>query len=123
MRLQAVRVPDRTTAVCVTPAARAMVRVLHCVASVSGGRSSSVLRITRSTSPSVMVRAPGRGASSRPSSRWARNRVRHLPTVPRFTPAAAATSVLAAPVALARMMAARSANARAVFGRRLYAVN
>lgn len=46
-----------------------------------------------------------------------------LPTALRSTPTAAATSTLVAPLALARMILARSARASAVFGRRLQAVS
>ena len=55
--------------------------------------------ITGSTCSSVIVRgAPGRGSSDRPSSRAARNRARHLPTVCRDTPSCAATALFGAAV-------------------------
>src|SRR6266508_2966785 len=55
----------RLTAVWLSPHRRASVRVLQCVA--SRGVVSSVTRITRSTSASVIRRgAPGRGSSSNP---------------------------------------------------------
>jgi hypothetical protein len=83
MRLQSEGAPDarqRETAVCDKPASRAMVRVLQCVA--ASGTLSSVLAITASTRASPIVRgAPGRGASSRPSSRCCTNRARHFETV------------------------------------------
>jgi len=58
----------RETAVCDSPASRAISRVLHCEA--ASGNDSSVLAITASTRASSIVRgAPLRGASSNPSSR------------------------------------------------------
>ena len=81
---------------------------------------SSVRVITRSTSASVIVRgAPGRGSSSRPSSRCARKRERHLPHRRRdSTRARSPTCVLFFPSAHARMIRARWASAWLVFGRR-----
>ena len=53
-------------------------RTLHCVA--SRGFVSSVCTRIRSTSASRILRgAPGRGSSSRPSSRWSMKRCRHFP--------------------------------------------
>src|SRR5262249_19369685 len=50
------------------------------------GERCDGLRPAASTPVSAIVRgAPGRGSSSRPSSRFRKNRVRHLPTVGRVT--------------------------------------
>ena len=113
MRLQAVRVPIRTTAVCVTPAACAIVA---CAPLRRLVRGRSLLERLTNDALDVAVRdrarRPGRGASSSPSSRWARNRARHLPTVLRFTPASLGHLGARRPVALARIISARSASAR-----------
>lgn len=55
-------------------------RIHQCVA--PSGIVSSVLAMTASTCVSLIVRgAPGRGASSSPSSRCSTNRARHFDTV------------------------------------------
>jgi Tfp pilus assembly protein PilE len=65
----------RLIALCVSPLRVAIVRVLQCVA--SRGFVSSVQRTTRSTCASVIFRgAPGRGSSSKPSSRCLTKRAR-----------------------------------------------
>jgi hypothetical protein len=70
----------RETAVCDNPTSAASDRVDQCVASF--GVVSRVVVITRSTSASAIVRGrPGRGSSSRPSSRSTANRLRHFVTV------------------------------------------
>src|SRR6266508_924057 len=107
----------RLTAVWLSPHRRASVRVLQCVA--SRGVVSSVTRITRSTSASVIRRgAPGRGSSSNPSRRWPRKRVRHLPMVCLVRRNSRATTVFVLPAAHSSTKRARSARARAVVGRR-----
>jgi hypothetical protein len=73
--------------------------------SISSG-SGEILK----SSVSVMVRGtPGRGSSPSPSRRQARNRARHLVTVPRLRPSRAATARLLPPSAQARTIRARSA--------------
>jgi hypothetical protein len=99
------------------PARRASSRLDQCVE--PSGTSSRVRTITSSTWASVMVRGtPGRGSSPSPSSRRARNRARHMTTVPRLTPSRAATAVLLPPSAQASTIRARSAAPRAVLQRR-----
>jgi hypothetical protein len=74
---------------------------------------------TRSTSASPTRRgAPGRGSSSKPSSRRNRKRLRHLPTVGLLKFHCRATAVLLSPLAQASAMRARGAKACADFGRR-----
>jgi hypothetical protein len=112
----------RLTAVWDRPVALAMPRVLQWVA--AAGLDSSVRVTTSSTWASVMVRGgPGRGSSVRPSSRRARNRCRHFPTVGRVTRRSAAVAVLDRPSAAARTMLARRASRWADFGRRAQAVS
>jgi hypothetical protein len=112
----------RDTAVCDRPASRAIERVLQCVA--VSGTLSSVLAITASTRASSIVRgAPGRGASSSPSSRCSTNRARYFDTVCGVTRCRLATTLLSMPEAQARTMRARSANACDVFRRRVSAVS
>jgi len=104
------------------PVAAAIERVLQWVA--SRGADSSVSAMTRSTSASPIVRgAPGRGSSSSPSRRPARNRRRHLPTVGSVISSAAAMSLFERPSAAARTMRARTASAWAVVGRRVHSVS
>jgi hypothetical protein len=68
------------TADCVSPTSAAIDRVDQCVAFF--GVDSNVRPITSSTWRSLTVRGrPGRRSSSRPSSRSAANRLRHLRTV------------------------------------------
>ena len=99
------------------PLACAIERVLHCVA--PRGSDSSVRVTTRSTSASLTVRGvPGRGSSSKPSQPSRRNRRRHLPTVARVVPSAAATVKSLSPCAHWRTMRARNANACDVLRRR-----
>ena len=87
----------RCTADCVRPTSAAIERVDQCVASL--GVVSNVLVITSSTIASVIVRGcPGRGSSTRPSSRSASNRRRHFATVLRCTSRRAAISPLPQPV-------------------------
>ncbi len=88
----------RCTADCVRPTSAAIDRVDQCVASL--GADSSVLVITSSTIASVIVRGcPGRGSSTRPSSRSASNRRRHFATVLRCTPSRAAIAPVRNPSA------------------------
>ena len=80
-------------------------------------------RMTLSTSASPIVRgAPGRGSSSNPSSRCARNRRRHLPTVGSVISSTAATCLFERPSA-ASTMRARRARAWAVVGWRVERVS
>jgi hypothetical protein len=59
------------------------------------GVVSSVRPITSSTCTSLTVRGrPGRGSSTRPSSRSDANRERHLATIPRVIVNRSAISVL-----------------------------
>jgi len=107
----------RLTAVWLSPQRFAIARVLQCVA--SGGVVSSVSRTTRSTAASLIWRgAPGRGSSSRPSTRLVTKRLRQRPTVWRVTPTSRATASLVCPAAQLNTMRARCATACAVFGRR-----
>jgi hypothetical protein len=92
------------------PTCRASPLVDQWVASL--GEASNVSSSTRSICSSVIVRAaPGRGSSTRPSSRRATNRERHLVTVGRDTPSRAATAWLLAPSAQASTIRHRSASA------------
>ncbi len=95
----------------------ARLRVDQCVA--SRGVDSSVVVKTRSTSASVILRGtPGRGSSSKPSRRRARNRPRHLPTVCFVTCTSRAIAVAVSPAAHRSTSRARKASACAVVGRR-----
>src|SRR2546430_7247389 len=99
-----------------------MARVLQCVA--SRGLVSSVSVTTSSTCASLTVRgAPGRGSSSSPSSRLARNRLRHFPTVCFVSRSFRATRVFVSSAAHPRMTRARCARACAVVGRRVQRCN
>ena len=112
----------RETAVCESPVALAIVRVLQCVA--PRGTLSSVLAITASTRASSMVLgAPERSASSRPSRRDWTNRARHLLTICGVTRWHAATTLLSCPWAQASTMRARSAKACAVLRRNVRALS
>src|ERR1035437_1617691 len=90
-----------------------MLRVLQCVS--PRGVDSNVFTMTASTCSSVMRRGvPGRGSSSRPSTRSSMNRCRHLPTVPGATRRRRATAVFVTPSAQASTMRARRATKLAV---------
>ena len=103
----------RCTLVGEIPTRRANSRLDQCVA--PSGTSSRVRITTSSTWASVIVRGtPGRGSSLSPSSRRARNRARHLTTVPRLTPSRAATATLLPPCAQASTIRARKATPCAV---------
>src|SRR5882757_6190500 len=103
----------RDTVDCDIPVALAIDRLDQWVA--LRGLDSSVSTITRSTSASVTVRGrPGRASSYRPSTRWATNRDRHVPTVGSDTPNSRDTSLLDRPSAQASTIRARIANACAV---------
>jgi hypothetical protein len=92
------------------PAARAIVRVLQCVA--ARGRLSSVRTMTLSTFASSIVRgAPGRGSSSSPSTPPSTKRRRHLPTVCAVTRSRPATALLLRPEAHPNTIRARNAKA------------
>ncbi len=81
----------RLMALWLKPVRLAIARVLQCVAAL--GFVSRVSVTTRSTWASVIVRgAPGRGSSSRPSSRCVTKRCRHFPTIGREMPRTAATA-------------------------------
>ena len=76
--------------------------------------------LTRSTSSSrTRLGAPGRGSSSKPSSRFATKRPRHLPTICCDTCRLAATAALLRPLAHSNTIRARNASACAVFARRV----
>ena len=93
-----------------------MPRELQCVASF--GRLSNVFTITASTRASSILRgAPLRGSSCSPSTRRSTKRRRHLPTVARSRPSAAATSLFWPPSAQASTIRALRASACAVFRR------
>src|SRR5262249_27416893 len=86
----------RLTVLWLNPQRAAIARVLQGVA--SRGLASSVSVTICSTCPSLMWRgAPGRGSSSKPSRRAARNRLRHLPTVCLVSRSSCATRVLVCP--------------------------
>ena len=99
------------TVVCEIPWRAASPRLDQCVA--SGGAVSNVSTITASTTSSPIVRcAPGRGASTRPSSRSMAKRCRHLPTVVGLHPNSAAMSAcVRSPSAQANTIRQRNANA------------
>ena len=100
------------TAVCDRPTSAARDRVDQCVASF--GVVSKVVVITRSTASSAIVRGrPGRGSSSRPSSRSTANRLRHLVTMLREIPRSSAICPFGAPGASAQANTTRDRNARA----------
>src|SRR6266571_530527 len=112
----------RLTVLRLSPQACAIERVLQCVA--SAGFVSSVRVSTASTVASVTVRgAPGRGSSSKPSSRFARKRVRHFPMVCLVRRRSHATRVFVLPAAHPRISRARWANACPVVGRRVQRSN
>src|SRR5919106_4451199 len=76
------------------------------------GVRSSVATRTCSICSSLMLRGPpGRGSSSSPSSRFATNRRRHLPTVASAHPSFAATDLLSKPSAHDSTILDRNANA------------
>src|SRR5215813_6012479 len=117
MRLQAEGAPDATDRALAQPAAGCH-RPGTPVRGVARLASSVSVTIC-STCPSLMWRgAPGRGSSSKPSRRAARNRLRHLPTVCLVSRSSCATRVLVCPRAHANTTRARCANACAVVGRR-----
>jgi hypothetical protein len=112
----------RDTAVCERPTSAAIERVDQCVASL--GVVSKVLTITSSTRASVTVRGrPGRGSSTRPSSRCAAKRARHLVTIGRVTPSRSAISVFFRPSAASSTIRDRCASACALLRRRAHASN
>jgi hypothetical protein len=80
--------------------------------------------MTSSTCSAVIVGGfPGRGSSTRPSSRDSTNRQRHLPTVGSDTLRCAATSVLLRPPAQANTIHERNAKACENFRRRAHRPN
>jgi hypothetical protein len=93
------------------PCLAASPRVDQCVA--SGGAVSSVSTTIASTTSSPIVRAaPGRGASTSPSSRSAAKRCRHLDTVTGLQPSSAAISAwIRVPSAHANTIRHRNAKA------------
>jgi hypothetical protein len=94
----------------------------QCVA--SGGISSSVAVRTSSTlSSKIDGGRPGRGSSSSPSHRRARNRLRHLLTVLSSTRKSAATCLFEPPSAQASTILARNASAWLVLARRAHRVS
>ena len=89
-----------------SPSSRASERVEGWVA--SAGVLSRVRTITSSTWASLIVRGrPGRGSSTRPSSRSAAKRARHLAAMPRVTPSRPAICVLFRPSAASRTIRER----------------
>ena len=120
--LQPEGAPDAVHRRCVSPTSVAIERVDQCVA--SPGVVCSVLTITSSTLSSLIVRGrPGRGSSSRPSSRWAANRDRHVIAILRDTPSRSAISVFFMPSATSNTICARCASACALDRRRAHASN
>ncbi len=86
-----------------------MERTDHCVSSL--GLVFRVLYTTSATCSSVLDRgAPERSSSCKPGSPFSRKRRRHLPTVARVTPTAAATASLGQPSAASRIISARRTN-------------
>jgi hypothetical protein len=85
----------------------------------SFGVSSRVATTTASACSTLITGGrPGRGSSSRPSSRSATNRRRHLPTVASVTRNSPATSLFDSPSAHRSTIRDRSASACADFARR-----
>jgi hypothetical protein len=112
----------RDTDDCDIPSSAANDRVDQCVA--SRGVVSSVAVITASTCSSATVRGrPGRGSSSRPSSRWATNRVRHFRALLMWMSSLSAIAVLLIPSAAANTIRERVANPLALIDRRDHANN
>ena len=110
----------RDTAVCESPTSAAIERVDQWVASF--GVLSRVATMTSSTCSSLIVRGrPGRGSSSRPSSRSAAKRERHRAAMPREIPRRSAISVLFSPSAAANTIRERWARAWALVRRRAQA--
>ena len=106
----------RCTADWVSPTSLAIERVDQCVASF--GVVSSVVTITSSTCPSVIVRGcPGRGSSDSPSRRYSANLPRRFAAMFRWTPNCSAISVLFRPSAAASTIRERCASARALVRR------
>ena len=102
------------------PSSAASDRVDQCVASF--GVVSNVRTITASTCSSATVRGrPGRGSSSKPSSRSAKNRDRHLRAVVAVMSSFAAIAVFPKPSAAASTIRDRIATAFALFARRDHA--
>ena len=90
----------------------------------SRGVLSNVAVITASTCSSTTVRGrPGRGSSSRPSSRCATNRVRHFRALVMWTSSLSAIDVLLMPSAAANTIRDRVANPLALVDRRDHATN
>ena len=117
MRLNPKARQIRQTALWLRPVAVAIARLLQCVA--SSGRVSKVRVTTCSTCASVIRRgAPGRGSSSKPSSRCCRKRCRHLLTICGVTRCCCATTWFSCPAAQPRISRARWARACAVVRRR-----
>ena len=90
----------------------------------SCGISSSVAVMTSSTlSSRIDGGRPGRGSSSSPSHRRARNRLRHLLTVAGSIRRSAAACLFEAPSAHASTILARSASAWLLLARRAHRVS
>src|SRR6476469_5880201 len=88
------------------------------------GSRSNVATTTDSTCSSVIVRGPpGRGSSTKPSSRRSTNRRRQTPTVCGQTPTSAATCLLGLPAAQPNTIRHRCANACDDDGRRAHRSN
>src|SRR5471030_3281757 len=110
MRLQAKRAPDPThRRLRQTTFTRHGARAPMCR---FGRLFFQCLGMSASTRASSMVRgAPGRGASSSPSSRCLRKRARHFVTVWGVTSSVSATTLLLVPLAQLRTMRERKASA------------
>jgi hypothetical protein len=98
----------RRTLASLMPVARAMVRVLQCVA--LGGFSCKVISTTFFTRPSLMMRVlPGRGASfSRAAMPPSRKRFRHRAAVSGMMPISAAICLFSRPSEARSTVPARS---------------
>jgi hypothetical protein len=77
---------------------------------VPGGVASNVSRTVSAISPSPILRGvPGLGSSSKPSSRCAAKRRRHLPTVLASAPTSAQIALFSNPAAAPSTIRARRA--------------
>ncbi len=100
----------------------AIARVDQCVA-LTGLRSSVLVTTSRTRSSDTVRGPPGRGMSPSPAIRCSMHRARHRPTACGVEPNCAATSLLGAPVAQARMIRHRNAHDCGVDRRRTHPSN
>ena len=85
----------------------------------AAGMVSSVVVTTSAIFASPIWRgAPGRGASTRPSRRFAANRLRHIATVTRVIPSRSVIARLVMPAAASSTISARIASAERFLRRR-----